>query len=307
MYSGGFQRESQLELVPLNTTEQLLNKRVNQLLSSIKNGEIVAGVLGDSDKTVYQFLLQEKNRARIINKFFSLELFIHDFPGGWIDSMDKIESIPYKESDVFIVPIDAAVLMEATTKKEKACIGNELKVYQTTNMTKEWAKHVGAASNRKGLCIISPVKCESYFKDNVITSVTPNSDERLFHLVQDTYSEMIDFVKSQGILCKYIPIDTIGCCWITDKKWLESEEDRDHLQLHAKYSIPPSESKWSPYGPRFLMLEVLNFIAITSKNKQGVFHRLIDIAGLLPNYIGCLESIRSHCNSKKSFSRMITM
>ena len=111
---------------------------------------------------------EEKNKGQ-------LRLAILDYPGGWLKdappgdmgqkTWEKCQKW-LRDSSVIIVPIDATLVMEADNKDRAKAARELLQVWEVEELLGEWAK--GRWNQREsGLLLLVPVKCETYFNDNI--------------------------------------------------------------------------------------------------------------------------------------------
>ncbi len=298
-------RKKQLIVEPINDTEFRLNHKHDLILAGIKSGEFSPEAPGDSEHVIYDLRLKETDHSSIWNpkNFFHLDIKIHDFPGGWVSNKAKLAEIPYQTSDIFIVPVDAAILVEATRANERQSIHTELQIKSTSDMVKTWAQAI-AVENRVGLCLFVPVKCETYYNDNIKIDNDREKAAELHSKFKEHYKDLLDHLKNsiKNVECKYFPVDTIGCCYLSDKKWEPNEHET--VSLKARYSIPPQKNVWAPFGPEEIFLEILTFMAKTAEKKAGFWAKTFSKFNFVPNFVEGVEFLKfdsdSHCHYKRS-------
>jgi len=305
------QTKKHLVLEPKGATRNRLSLRHDELTGDLIAGKFKPGTLeGTSSAVIFDFLLRETDHTTEKTSktcdFFSLPIQIHDFPGGWLKEKNPDEfkrQVPYHLADVFIVPTDAALFMEATETKQKQSIPSGLDLKNVTDMVKEWANCI--RDNRKGLCIISPVKCETYFTDNMVENFSENKSEQLYRGVIKFYDSMISHLKlNPHIKCLYMPVDTIGCCFLNDKEWIEGD---NHLNLKATYYIVPGKNEWKPYGPEEILLEILSFISDCAQSDQPVLNKFFQYMGITPNFISGVNDLKKYSDSYSRFKRTVNL
>jgi hypothetical protein len=148
----------------------------------------------------------------------------------------------FRESQALIVPIDAAILMEATRPKQKRAAPSILAVAQVEQVAMEWATHCNSADHRPALLVLAPVKCEAYFDDN---GGRFDKSEELFVEVQRTYRPVLDAVRgefergSTRLQILYAPVDTFGCVEFTKPYWSEADAPGGY-EFSADYRIRDS-------------------------------------------------------------------
>jgi len=154
-----------------------------------------------------------------------------DFPGGWLtdrteDREEAWESCLtwFRESQVLIVPLDSAVLMEGTLRKHRRAAPSILAVSQVEQVAMEWAKTRSNEGDGPALLVLAPVKCEAYFNDN---GGRFDKSEDLLTAVMQSYRSVIEAVKAEfgrgstQLQILYAPVDTYGCVEFIKPYWHE--------------------------------------------------------------------------------------
>lgn len=229
-----------------------LSDRINDLKSGIQKGEFATGTLtGTSTHEVFNLRFEEGKE-----KSFQQDFALHDFPGGWINDPKRITELNLKSWDVIILPIDAAVVMESIEIRRKKAARNSLCIDQVESFITDW---VQTRDSLPSLCILAPVKCETYFTTPRISAILSDKSQQLYNrIVNEYYKEVIDIIRGAcNIDCLYMPVNTVGCCYLKRPTWTEEGD------LEGVYAISPEPGmdKWKPYGPSYIMLEVCLFIA----------------------------------------------
>lgn len=233
-------------------TMQKLNARINDLKGGIEYGSFKTGTLtGTEDHEVFKLRFEEGK-----DKLFKQNFALHDFPGGWLQQPEKIEELNIKTWDVCIVPIDAATIMESAEIKRQKKARHSLCIEEVDNFIRDW---VAGRDGKAGLCILAPVKCETYFTNPRVSPVLSDKSQLLFNRVsQNYYKEIISFIRSTPYIeCLYMPVNTVGCCYLKRPTWTEDGD------LEGEYAISPEKGMnvWRPYGPVHIMFEICWFIA----------------------------------------------
>ena len=247
-------RGTPLTFKPKNlNTEKKIAIHARELKGSIRAGDFNSGAMaGTQAPFTFELALQASNQAHV------LDFAILDFPGGWIDPLNRPENSEAEwkkcqewihQSSVLIIPVESTVMMEATTPIERKAIVDNILVEEIKGIVEEWAKYRNEnLLNQMSTIIFVPVKCESYFDDNVHKTQKNRSDE-LFAAVQYEYKEVIDAAKGNFNQAKleilYIPVDTIGIVSMTRGAW---KKEGDILRFSAKYRIDENAKDIQPKG-----------------------------------------------------------
>lgn len=237
-------------------TMSRLSERINDLKGGIQKGEFVTGTLtGTSTHEIFKLRFEEGKE-----KSFQQDFSLHDFPGGWINDPVKIQELNLASWDVLILPIDAAIIMESveTAHKKKARIS--LCIDQVEGLLTDWVQ----TRTSPGLCILAPVKCETYFTSPKISSILSDKSQQLYNkITHEYYKETLEIIhRASNVDCLYMPVNTVGCCYLKRPTWTASGE------LEGVYAISPEPGMncWKPYGPSYIMLEICVFIAEQLRN-----------------------------------------
>ncbi len=220
-------------------TERRVAQHHKELSGSIRAGEFHPGaVSGTEESFKYELSLDLGNSSQGI-KFALL-----DYPGGWIDSSRRPEERQteweacknwMKDSSVLIVPVESAVMMEASSSHHRRAVPFILNTYDIEQVARAWAKDRSAKPNEPALIIFCPVKCESYFADN---GGLNDSSLPLFHAFEDHYRDVLKAVKEEAPQAKvvYAPVDTVGCVEIVKANWSASQNPED-VVFSADYRV----------------------------------------------------------------------
>lgn len=206
-------------------TERRIAQNRKHLDACILGEEFTAGSLaGTEEMQVYNLLMD----PGVPGAEILLELL--DFPGGWLDPLrrpadrqgdwEKCQRF-ITESTVLIVPIDAAVLMEANTREHRRAWPHILTMHQVEQVVGEWVKDRVVRAGEPAMLVFCPVKCESYFADN---GGTKDVSATLFERFQLAYGNVISRARSEAaraarVEMVYCPVDTLGCVELLDARW----------------------------------------------------------------------------------------
>ena len=219
-------------------TEKRLSQHQKELEGSIRAGEFHPGaVSGTEESFTYELLLDPG-----VDGAAGIRFSLLDYPGGWIDAAKRPAAREdewkhckqwIKDSSVLLVPIESAVMMEAHIAAHKRAVPSILNTHDVASVARDWAKVRAKESHQPAVLMLCPVKCESYFDDN---GGRLDASDLLKRHVEDLYHEVIDAVRREadGIHILYAPVDTVGCCEITNTRWISHE---DSLSFSADYRV----------------------------------------------------------------------
>lgn len=223
------------------TTETLIRDNQMQLRRALAKDVFDAASLGGSqDVTRYDLLLQADSNLGIEVPFTIL-----DYPGRWLNPGNRTEKIKQdwvlcedhvKHSIMLLLPIDAAVLMEATSESERAAVQDLLAIRDVEQVTEKWAKARNSQPNEPAVVVLAPLKCEKYFDDN-------GGDGRqaalLSEAVVTTYEPVLATIRRETpkrhVRVIYAPIDTYGCVELMEAEWVDTPEDPSALTFKGHY------------------------------------------------------------------------
>ena len=193
-------------------------------------GDLLAGEFrpGSLRGNVEPFTFTLKLDPGVEGAQINLELL--DFPGGWLSAQrPEQHERDWQEcrhfitnSTVLLVPVDAAVLMEAAQGDHKRAIPHLLTTFEVEQIARDWAIERNRRPNEPALVAFCPVKCESYFTDN---GGRRNKSTQLIKAFRDVYEHTLDAIRSEApkATILYTPVDTIGCVEIVDAEWSTGE------------------------------------------------------------------------------------
>lgn len=223
-----------------SATQKRLGQHRRDLEGSLLAGKFRPGALGGTqEKFLFHLLLDPGVPGA------GIELQLLDYPGGWFDPVTRPPGADWEECErfleqcsVLIVPIDAAVLMEATGASHLQAMPSILATTQVGDVVRSWLTERKRRPDEPGLLMLCPVKCESYFDDN---GGDRDDSEELLTWVRRLYHDVIDAVPGEAphVRTVYCPVDTIGCVEITGAEWLPEPGDPGSLMFSAEYAVRP--------------------------------------------------------------------
>lgn len=238
-------------------TNKILSRKISDLKMGIRAGSFEVGTLS-STSSQETFELQLSSYG---NDDFNPVIRLNDFPGGWISDPDRLDDLKVKDWSIVIIPVDAGVIMESRQKKQMLLARELLGVNQVEDFVRQW---LSLRNGQPGLCIFAPVKCETYFTMPPIASNLCDQSQVLLSRTREYYGDAINLFESLNhISCLYMPVNTVGCCYLKTSSWSDSE-------FSAVYSIAaqPGKARWLPYGPANIILELCKFIAGVIRNSS---------------------------------------
>lgn len=226
-------------------TQKRLNQHRRDLDGALLAGEFDAGALGGSqEQFTFQLLLDPGVPGA------GIELQLLDYPGGWLDPDNRPPGAEaqweecerfLEQCSVLVVPVDAAVLMEATATSHLRAVPTILAIPQVTDVVRLWLKRRNERPDEPALLLLCPVKCESYFADN---GGRRDLSATLLQWVRKVYQQVIEAVPNEArevrsIRTVYCPVDTIGCVEIVRAEWLPEPDRPGALNFLAHYGVRP--------------------------------------------------------------------
>lgn len=218
---------------PSGPTRKRLNKLENDVRGHLRAGEFVPGG-HQATQAVANFSLAIE--AVGTDRNFRLEVM--DYPGGLLDSQEGAQWKQVKqwlrESDVLILPIDAAFLMEAILPWHHGQVEQELNIAEMVKLAStQWAMQREHSGRGPGTLVLAPVKCETYFADN---GGTADRAMELFRAVTQRYEPVTSAVQKEAPNTKivYCPIDTLGCVEVVRVEFNKSRAPVSHYRVRDK-------------------------------------------------------------------------
>ncbi|MER5222976.1 hypothetical protein [Streptomyces flaveus] len=155
-----------------------------------------------------------------------IALHVKDYPGGWLDPKARQNSARTKEawetlhdfmlrSSVLLVPVDSPSIMEAVTPRQSRAVPVLLRLHDTMQVLRLWARGRAAAPESPALVIFVPVKCETYVRPAHDHHRARRSDRsaELYEQFRTTYADCVKAVRTEAPHADmlYLPVDTLGC------------------------------------------------------------------------------------------------
>jgi len=234
-------------------TEELIARNRKALDGSLLAGEFTPGALEGTVAPAWFKLLLDPQVPGVGIRFDIL-----DFPGGWLDpehpERRRAGESAWRgcerfitESTVLLVPIDAAVLMEADRQAYTRAVPSILTTYLVEDVARLWAMRRNERASEPALMVLCPLKCESYFADN---GGRRDRSEELSRRVVQAYQRVVQAVRQEapGAKIAYCPIDTIGCVDLKGADWTPAGGDSGDYLFQAHYRVRRRPATMSPRG-----------------------------------------------------------
>lgn len=245
---------TEIDLVLGEETEMRVRRNRKDLRRAIEAREFDSASLGGSQSMfVYDVGLKAAG-----DSLPGIPFSILDYPGTWLDPAERSKRPDAKEkwpdceahimeSLMLLVPVEAAVLMEAVTPAQRRAVADLLGFEDVEAMARKWARARNLPAHREepAVLVLAPLKCEKYFDDN---GGKGREAARLRQVVREKYRSMIEVVqeesKNRTVRVIYAPIDTYGCVDLMEGEWINRiDDDGDPLldfQGHYRFrEIPP--------------------------------------------------------------------
>jgi hypothetical protein len=178
-----------------------------------------------------------------------IRLALLDYPGAWLDPAVLERAGPGAEAEwakcqrfidqstILLVPVDAAVLMEATLASQKGAVPSILDTFQVQQVAMSWAQERNRRPEEPALLLFCPLKCESYFADN---GGHRDQSHELQTRIRAMYRDVIDTVRGEagdGVQIYCCPIDTIGCVSLIGAEWIPVTSGPAKYLFKAHYRV----------------------------------------------------------------------
>jgi hypothetical protein len=226
---------------PANSaTDRRITQTRRALQGSLHAGEFKPGSLKSTSEPHEYSLLLDPGVAGAGVQFDLL-----DFPGEWLDPLSRPDDSQQAwekclkfidQSSVLIVPVDAAVLMEADRKEYRAAWPDILTMDEVENVAARWASTRKIRDTEPALVVFCPVKCEAYFADN--GGFRDESDE-LFQRFTQVYGSVVAQVRAEyaGVTELYCPVDTLGWVELQSAVWKRSSEESSGWRFEPTFTL----------------------------------------------------------------------
>ncbi|SFR28098.1 GTPase SAR1 family protein [Lentzea waywayandensis] len=288
-----------IEVAAAEETERKLATNRKELAKALAAEEFeVAALRSTQQVTNYDVRLRSIDVPSL-----SVPFAILDFPGGWLDPdaragspqagaqwarcMDHIQ-----QSMMLVVPIDAAVLMETSTGKERAARVVRLGLPEVVEVVRKWARLRNQVPDEPAILVLAPLKCEKYFSDN--GRDTGFTGHELATEVRAVYEDVLNAARDQASLrpirIVYAPIDTYGCVELMEACW-EPGPDGD-LKLTTRYRFRGAPPKISIRAASTVTQELCQAIVTARRAEEE-----LDRAGTLRR----VDALTGRRDQKKGF------
>jgi hypothetical protein len=211
-------------------TEAKIATNAKELEGCLLAGAFDAGNLrGTTESFVFELMLDPGVQG------CEIRFAVLDYPGILLDPDERKRRGPsaqadwdecqrfIRESTILLVPIDSAVLMEATLSPHKRAVPTILDTFQVEQVASDWAQERNLRPDEPALLLLCPLKCESYFADN---GGHRDQSEELQRRLRETYRSVLSAVREEAggrIPVFGCPIDTIGCVSLMRAEWVPTD------------------------------------------------------------------------------------
>jgi GTPase SAR1 family protein len=265
-----------VSVVAAEKTAILVRKQRMELRRAIAAGVFDAAALGGTQvMSRYDLLLQADGDLGIEVPFTIL-----DYPGRWLNPENRTDidtqqqwaacEEHIKHSIMLLLPIDAAVLMEAESPRQRAAVPDLLGIEDVEGIAENWAKSRLRAPDEPAVVILAPLKCEKYFDDNPGPGVSKEA-ERLSQEVAKIYHTVLQRIRrvTQGrdLRIVYAPIDTYGCIQLMEADWTENKDEPGQLQFTGRYRFRGNPPQIKVKGAATVMQELCKCIMEGEKRR----------------------------------------
>jgi hypothetical protein len=232
-------------------THNRVRRQEKDLRRAIAVGEFDAASLGGTQGVSWYHVALHPDGDESVQTPFDLL----DYPGAWLDPGERsripeaAEKWPVflghiRESIMLLVPIDAAVLMEANTPRQRGAAGDLLGLEDVAEVGLRWAKGRLANPSEPAVVVLAPLKCEKYFDDN---GGQGHDQDLLRARVRETYESVLKTIAAETgeratpVRVVYAPIDTYGCVELMEAQWkiVPGEELPDFRAHYLFRGHPP--------------------------------------------------------------------
>ncbi len=214
-------------------TKRRIQKHKADLQGAIATRSFSPGKL-DNTEDPFQYQLSLSVRKDEILSFDFM-----DYPGGWMirepDKWNKI-CVPWiEDSTILIVPIDASVIMESVKKGDRQNIPHLLQIPNVRDVVIAWVKARKQKPSEHSILCFVPLKCESYFADNLNNT---DKGKSLETEILEWYGEIIRTPREDSLEnCSvfYCPVDSYGCVTLKKAKWINSEQNSEEKEFCSEF------------------------------------------------------------------------
>jgi hypothetical protein len=233
-------------------TQNRVRQQQKDLRWALEMGEFNAAALGGT---------QEINRYHVAlhadgDESVQMPFDLLDYPGAWLDPAERaryahaVAEWPnyldhVRQSIMLLVPIDAAVLMEAHTPSQRAAVGELLGLLDVEDVGKRWAKGRLANPDEPAVLVLAPLKCEKYFGDN---GGHGHDEAKLRTRIRERYGRLLEIIaretaeRSGPVRIVYAPIDTYGCVELMEARWKSVPgQAQPEFEAHYRFRGDPPQ------------------------------------------------------------------
>ena len=239
-----------VQIRPIGDTTAKIDTALRKLRSHIQNRRFnpSKGIAGS--KQIDTFELEIAITSLISN---GVKIEALDYPGAWLgnEAERNWSSIQQfiVDSEVLIVPIDAAIIMEARTTSQMNKVSDFLHVEAVERVIEHWAKARNEQSRPCAL-LLTPLRCEAFLDDN------GGEIDRAMEMetkVLDWYDPVIKRFKEEHHAPEllYCPVDTMGCVDLQRIRWQSSPPE-------LRFNIRGSNPKLQPRGTGDIFVNLIN-------------------------------------------------
>lgn len=279
--SSRFLGGTKVTLKPRSTdTEIRIMNRREELDGAVLAGQFDHVALSGTQEPAYFDLVLETGASGA-----GLGLTLLDFPGGWLKAANRRPDQEedwqkcrefMAESSVLLIPIDATVLMEASTPRHRRALPATLNTAEVQSVAEDWATERLMRPDEPALVILVPVKCESYFADN---GGTVAAGQVLLETVQQVYTNVLDVIRANDPNAQilYCPVDTLGCVELRGAEWEPEPKTPGGLRFEARFSIR-KPAKISVRGAEDVLIAICRLL--TSARRETEQEQVVHLQDL---------------------------
>ncbi|WP_272146984.1 hypothetical protein [Spirulina subsalsa] len=284
-----------LQLTPDNDSASRLQSRLNELKCLLDVFEARCSTVGiksssSSDLALlrhFSFDLGKRGKPPV------LKINFVDYPGethttGTPQEKERIKGL-LVNSVAVLIAIDTPYLMEQNGKYH----GDKNK----PQLIKELFKQTYQDLDSPRLIIFAPIKCEKYVQDS-------RSAKKLLKQVEEGYSELIEFLKSDVFINKVVavitPVQTVGGVVFSKMTYGDRENKKDPYLYFRKVSHDAEYSPQDSEQPLRYLLRFLLKLHIKHKSR-GFFGFLRSIFGNDEIFRQSVTEFAKGCKSDGAF------
>ncbi len=269
--------QTHLQFSPDPRTSALLQQQLIRLQNSYSEVTYEpVGTVGTRDQRVFGFGIGRPGRKPTLNLEFI------DYPGGWLFNRPEEVTQIIANSNVILVVIDAAALMEADGK------WNEL--VNTPQMIISTFKTALQGVSEPRMVLFVPVKCESYVADEARA-------RDLHDAITRTYGRLVQLFDADGLRDKVIagitPVQTTGCLIFSRIEEKTEPERYPIFYFRKRHPTAP----YAPADAEQPLRYILGFLIRLQRERRNLMTVLLD--RLLQNDKPFLEAINTFSDGLK--------